>query len=151
MKVMLFSILPMLILLACSDKPEPGPVPIYYGQDICERCNMIISEKKFAAQYKTAEGAVLKFDDTGCMLHYLYGKKDNISDIYVMDYVSYTWTDAQSAHYVWSNQIMTPMGYGIAAVGDVSQARMLAEKENGVLLGGLERASEKALSVNNNK
>ena len=45
-------ILVIILLLAasCGNDDRKGPVDIHYGQDICERCKMIISEEKFSSQ-----------------------------------------------------------------------------------------------------
>ncbi len=133
----------LILLMSCSDKPESGPANIYYGEDICERCKMIVSEKDFASQYQLSSGQSVKFDDLGCMIHYADEEDNlNISSVYVMDYSSKEWIDGQDAYYIWSQNITTPMGHGILALKDSKKAKELAEKENGKYLGGLENASE---------
>ena len=49
--VMLF-----LTLAACGGGTDTTQPPeILYGQDVCDECDMIISEEKYAAAYWTAE------------------------------------------------------------------------------------------------
>lgn len=142
----------MLIILAfafsCKDNPGTGPREIYYGEDICERCKMIISEEAFSAQYILSGGQVRKFDDLGCMLLYTSegeGGEDEREDItayYVKDYTSGEWIDGGSAYYIWSQSIKTPMGHGIVAIKGEGAARELAERENGRYLGGFNEARE---------
>ncbi len=142
MKRKLAFLIVLVLAISCSDKPESGPVKIYYGEDICESCKMIISEKDFAAQYKLSTGKTVKFDDLGCMFHYMKGEdKAQISAVYVMDYDSKQWIDGESAYYVWTDNISTPMGHGVVALRGSQEAKELANKEKGKYLGSLKGAS----------
>lgn len=142
----LFFILPF--VFSCRDNQAPGPAEMYYGEDVCERCKMIISEEPYAAQYTLPGGASKKFDDLGCMIHYTSEgeggnkERDSITGYYVKDYLSSEWLDGRSAYYIWSGNIKTPMGHGIVALKDEQAARELAARENGQFLGGLKEASE---------
>ena len=110
---------------ACGDKPQTGPVEVHYGEDVCERCRMIISDQRFAAQYVTKKGEAKKFDDIGCLAAELKtdGGEDLASGIYVADFASGGWIDARKAHYLKSADIASPMGYGIAAFGSEEALR----------------------------
>jgi len=59
----------LLILPACSRKPETGPVPIRWDQETCARCGMAISDRHYAAEVRGGPEAdrtrVWKFDDIG--------------------------------------------------------------------------------------
>ncbi len=143
MKRKLAFLIVLVLAISCSDNPESGPVEIYYGEDICESCKMIISEKDFAAQYKLSTGKTVKFDDLGCMFHYMKGEdKAQISAVYVMDYDSKQWIDGESAYYVWTDNISTPMGHGVVAMRGSQEAKELANKEKGKYLGSLKGASD---------
>jgi copper chaperone NosL len=143
MKRKLAFLIILVLAISCSDNPESGPVEIYYGEDICESCKMIISEKDFAAQYKLSTGKTVKFDDLGCMFHYMKGEdKAQISAVYVMDYDSKQWVDGESAYYVWTDNISTPMGHGVVALRGSQEAKELANKEKGKYLGSLKGASD---------
>lgn len=143
MKRKLAFLIILVLAISCSDNPESGPVEIYYGEDICESCKMIISEKDFAAQYKLSTGKTVKFDDLGCMFHYMKGEdKAQISAVYVMDYDSKQWIDGESAYYVWTDNISTPMGHGVVAMRGSQEAKELANKEKGKYLGSLKGASD---------
>ncbi len=146
MKIKLALLIVFVLVFSCGDKPEGGPVKIYYGEDICERCKMIISEKDFAAQYQISGGKTVKFDDLGCMFHNMDGEeKAKIFAVYVMDYDSKEWIDGESAYYVWAENISTPMGHGIVALKDSQEAKELANKEKGKYLGGLKDTSDQVL------
>ncbi len=148
MKVKLALLIICILTISCGDKPKEGPAEIYYGEDICERCKMIISEKDFAAQYKLSNGKYVKFDDLGCLFYYMEEEKESISNIYVVDYGSKEWIDGQEAYYVWSEKITTPMGHGILAVKNAQDAQVLAREEKGKYLGGLKAASSWVLDNN---
>jgi len=151
MKRKLGVLIVLVLAISCGDNPESGPVKIYYGEDICERCKMIISEKDFAAQYKLSNGKTVKFDDLGCLIQYTHDtEKTSISEVYVMDYSSEGWIDGRKAYYIWTENINTPMGYGIISLKDGKEAKGLAEKEKGKSLGSLKAASEWVLGNNTN-
>ncbi len=121
-----------LSLFACGDgKPPAGPAEVHYGEDVCDRCKMIISDQRFAAQYRANTGQVKKFDDFGCMAAELGndGGKDEVGGIYVTDFTTSAWLDARKAHYLKSPDIASPMGYGIAAFG--TEAALKADPHNG--------------------
>jgi copper chaperone NosL len=146
----LFSLL--ILVLSCGDTREDGPSEIYYGEDICERCKMIISEKEFASQYRLSDGKNVKFDDIGCMIHFKDGEKpEHIESIYVMDYDSGEWIDAESGYFVWTENVNTPMGYGILSFNDKKIAQEVAARENGKYLGKLSAASELLKKNSKNK
>lgn len=152
MKINLALFIFLIFAISCSDKPESGPVEIYYGEDICERCKMIISEKDFAAQYQLSNGKTHKFDDIGCMIHYVDEHDNNISSVYVIDFDSLQWIDGKDAYFVWTDNIKTPMGYGIIAFKDSQEAKESVEKQKGKPLGSLKDASEWVLKdMNNNQ
>ena len=142
----------LILAISCGDTHEDGPTAIYYGEDICERCKMIISEKKFVAQYKSSDGKTVKFDDMGCMIHYMDGEKpEHIESIYVMDYDSGEWTDAEIGYFIWTETVNTPMGYGILSFDDKKIAKEVAARENGKYLGKLSAASELLLKNSKSK
>jgi copper chaperone NosL len=144
----LFSLL--ILVFSCGDTSEYGPSEIYYGEDICERCKMIISEKEFASQYKISDKKNVKFDDIGCMIHFMDEEKpEHIESIYVMDYDSGEWIDAESGYFVWTETVNTPMGYGILSFNDKKIAQEVAARENGKYLGKLSAASELLLNNSN--
>lgn len=106
------------MLAGCGE--EKGPVPIRYDRDVCEICNMIISDPRFAAEIRAPDGKVHKFDDIGDAIHWLHqqewfkaGKKPK--EFWVMNYRDgKTWLDARKAWYVPG--VISPMDYGFGAV-----------------------------------
>lgn len=125
MKYVLFLFVALSMFACGGDKPPAGPAEVHYGEDVCDRCKMIISDKRFAAQYAADSGQVKKFDDFGCMAAELGndGGKDAVGGIYVADFATGAWLDARKAHYLKSRDIASPMGYGIAAFGSVESLK----------------------------
>jgi len=111
-------------LSACGKAERPdGLVEIKWDRDTCARCNMAISDPRFAAQLRGGPKAQSwKFDDIGCVVFWLQ-KQDWGSDPAVRIWVSdsgdmhgATWLDARQAHYLGGR--LSPMGYNFAAVRD---------------------------------
>lgn len=117
-----------LLLAACGGggQATAEPPEILYGQDVCDQCNMIISEEKFAAAYWTADGEARRFDDLGEMLAYIGGNSEERASTWVHDLNSAAWLGAEEAWYVMNAGLTTPMGTGIVALGDEAAARALA-------------------------
>jgi copper chaperone NosL len=122
------------LLAACARAPaQPQPPEILYGQDLCEACGMIISEAQFAAASLTAGGQAHKFDDIGDMLAYHeQHPEEEVRAWFVHDYHTQAWLRGETAFYVRSPAIDSPMGHGLAA---------FAEKANAAAFAG-ERAAE---------
>lgn len=134
-----FLLIPAIILiLSCVNEEQHGPKEIYYGEETCERCRMIISEKLFASQYRTPDGITKYFDDLGCMLENFvenekYGYKK--LSIHVVDYNSGKWTDAETSYFVSSRSVKTPMNHGILAFQNIQAAERFIKDEEGKIIG----------------
>jgi copper chaperone NosL len=127
----------LLLLTGCAQgQAVIEPPTIYYGEDRCAECGMIISDPRFASSllYEISEGryASLLFDDIGDML--VYSEKHPQQKIvarYVHDYANEEWLDATQAYYVSSLEIHTPMGHGIAAHATQIAAQAMADELHG--------------------
>lgn len=113
---------------ACSRSsgwPE-GMVEIKWDRDTCARCNMVISDRRFAAQLRGGEkNLAFKFDDIGCFVFWLRDKVqqfpwmgDAATRMWVADAASRNdepvrWLDPRQAYYLGGR--MSPMGYNHAA------------------------------------
>lgn len=110
-------------LAAACSRPPPGPRPIKLGRDVCEHCNMIISELRFAAQtWDKARHRPVLFDEIGCAVAFAaYEDKLKQPDflIWAADAANpdpknpALWLDARTASY--KDGFRTPMDYGYAA------------------------------------
>ena len=114
----------LLIVSACSQPPDTGPVKVKWDRDICARCSMVLSDRHHSAQVRAHEipgkrSKVYLFDDIGCAVIWLQDKPwrdDPKTEIWVNDHRSGEWIDARSAHYLPGQ--VTPMEYGLGAQSD---------------------------------
>ena len=119
-KLFFISLLISLSFVACNKKNSNGLESIHWDRDICQRCKMVVSERKFASEIVNPKtGKAYKFDDIGCAVLWL--KEEHIpwaksAKIWVTDAKSGKWIDARSAKY--TDDSITPMAYGISAFSD---------------------------------
>ncbi|HAK61050.1 MAG TPA: hypothetical protein DCO77_11835 [Nitrospiraceae bacterium] len=101
----------------CKQEVDISARKMHWDRDMCERCKMAISGRKFAAQViNPKNGMCYKFDDIGCAI--LWFKEENIpweqeAAIWVTDSKTGEWIDARKAEYTTGS--ITPMDYGFAA------------------------------------
>lgn len=101
----------------CDSKIDLGPKNIHWDRDMCERCKMVLSDRKFSAQAINPDnGRKYVFDDIGCTI--LWFKENSIewkekAIIWVNDAKTGEWIDARKAFYDAMN--ITPMAYGFGA------------------------------------
>ncbi len=101
----------------CEKKDWRQPEKVHWDRDMCERCKMAISERKYAVDVVDPKRHKhYKFDDIGCAI--LWFKESHIpwadsAIIWVIDGKTGRWIDAKKAHY--STDKITPMGYGFTA------------------------------------
>ncbi len=106
----------LLVSMGCGKKDyTKEPAAMHWDRDMCERCKMAISERKFAVQAVDRKGRVYKFDDIGCLIlwQHLEHPEIKFAKIWIKDAKSGKWIDARSAKYVAG--LVTPMGYGFGA------------------------------------
>ena len=103
---------------ACSDDGSgmDKVSPVHWDRDMCERCKMVVSDRKNSVQVKDPRGKVYMFDDIGCAL--LWFKENKIpweekAKIFVTDAKTGEWLDARKAWYDTGN--VTPMDFGFSA------------------------------------
>ena len=105
-----------LALIACSGEVDLLATPdIAYGEVICEQCGMIISDEGQAAAYRMADGQLRIFDDLGDMVLYHRLNDEDVHVFWVHDYQTGEWIQASDAFFVATEDLITPMGHGIAA------------------------------------
>ncbi|ATB69104.1 nitrous oxide reductase accessory protein NosL [Sulfurospirillum diekertiae] len=107
----------MLLMLGCDTKIDLNPRKVHWDRDMCERCKMVLSDRKFSAQViNPSNGKDYLFDDIGCAI--LWFKENKIewkehAVIWVNDAKTGAWIDARKASYDVLN--VTPMAYGFGA------------------------------------
>lgn len=121
LKVLLKSLFVLSVLFfvsGCEDNETSQNVAeMHWDRDMCERCKMVISERKHAVQVRNEQdGHVYKFDDIGCAIFWF--KEENIAwkesaNIWITDVETGDWLNAKTAFY--EAETRTPMGYGFSA------------------------------------
>lgn len=132
-KFIVFLILTFLV--ACRSPVDLSEPPeIRYGEDTCTECGMIISEPRFAAAYYTVDGDARRFDDIGGMASYHAENQEDVAQFWVHDYDTEEWIIADQAFFVMSDQIHTPMDFGVVAISGQSRAQELASEFNTMVM-----------------
>lgn len=115
------------VLMGCRSATDVDTPPdIRYGEDVCDQCRMIISDKRFAAAYVTSQGETRRFDDIGDLVLYHRTHAEEVAVFWVHDYDSRAWLRAEQALFVTGPAIHTPMGHGIVAFDDQQRAAAMA-------------------------
>jgi copper chaperone NosL len=113
-----WSLLLLLAACACSAASLDKPAPIHWDRDTCERCDMAIGDRRFAAQIRYGK-EVHRFDDFGCALLWQAEHPNAIpTGFWVRDAAEDGWLEASAVHY--RKGYATPMGYGFGAVREPS-------------------------------
>ena len=74
----------LLFLIGChAGGPTDEAPEIAYGRDVCDACNMIIDEARFAASYVTTTGEVRKFESIEDMVSYHHDHEEAVHIFWV--------------------------------------------------------------------
>jgi len=107
----------LLIFLGCEKKIVTELHDVHWDRDMCERCAMVVSDRKHTVQViNPINGRSYMFDDIGCWV--LWVQEDQISwekeaIIWITDGNTGEWINARTAFYNTEN--ITPMAYGFMA------------------------------------
>ena len=117
----------LIAAVACGAAPN-GPPEIVLDRSVCEHCQMLVSELRFAAAYRPAGGGDMKvFDDLSCFAESLNNEADaEAADVWIRDYMAERWLEPSEVFVVRSAAIPTPMGGGMVAVRGAGAAERLA-------------------------
>jgi copper chaperone NosL len=125
-----------LSLSACGGEvATDGPPEINFGRDICIECGMVIDDPRFAASYRLDDGTEKAFDDLGGLI--IEGRESgelDVAKVWVSDFDQEVFIDAESAHYVPTLGVASPMGHGILAFADMDRATKVAEDLGGEVI-----------------
>jgi nitrous oxide reductase accessory protein NosL len=106
-----------LFIVGCEKKEVGGVAKVHWDRDMCERCKMAISERKFAFEIINPKNdKSYKFDDIGCGILWLDEEKIPWKDsaiFWITDAKDGHWINARTAYY--TDESITPMAYGLAA------------------------------------
>jgi len=107
----------LLILSGCNSRERGEYAKVHWDRDMCERCKMVLSDRKFATQIVNPQNnRVYYFDDIGCAILWL--DEENIkwrdmAKIWVVGVKSGEWINAKEA--LFTDDLITPMAYGLGA------------------------------------
>ncbi|PAQ15552.1 nitrous oxide reduction protein [Bacillaceae bacterium SAOS 7] len=119
-----------MLLTACGKEQTYEPVEINPDIDVCDVCNMSITEPQYATEVILKDGSVETFDDIGCMVEYLHEQDEkDIGEKYVRDALSGDWVKLNEATFVYNKDYWTPMAYGVVSFSDQSSAEKYMKKE----------------------
>ncbi len=113
----------VLLLTAACDR---GPQEIRIGQQECDHCRMMISQEPFATQLITQQGRQYVFDAIECMAVFVdsgEGRELDIHSLWVPDFHNpENWIAAESAWYLQSDGLRSPMALNFSAYADEAGA-----------------------------
>lgn len=124
----------LVIFLAACTRPAGGPPQVRFGQDVCARCGMIISEPRFASGYRKPDGETVAYDDLGEFWKALQADPSLGKIAYVSDFNQQGWLPAQDCVYVLTPGFATPMGSGMVAFREPKAAQAFADSHPGAEL-----------------
>jgi len=117
-----------------TSQGKPEPFQVLYGVETCAECGMLVTSRASGAQMTTVREKAV-FCDVGCLLLYLQRaypgvERDGVRAMYVPDWESLEWVEAERAWWVTTN-LSTPMGWGVVTTRDRSLAERLAREHGG--------------------
>jgi len=105
------------IVNGCNSKPKGSVGKMHWDRDMCERCKMAISERKYAVEaIDIKNNKTYRFDDIGCTVLWMSENKipiDSNIKLWITDAKTGKWIDAKSA--IYTDDSITPMAYGFAS------------------------------------
>lgn len=123
------SLVSFLFFTSCNIQPQK----IEFGKDACHFCRMNIVDQQHAAQLVTAKGKAFKYDAIECLINNLEElEPDQIGLLLVSDYNNPgVLIDANSATYIISKNIPSPMGAYLSSVSTKEEALELQRNKEG--------------------
>ncbi|RNI24124.1 nitrous oxide reductase accessory protein NosL [Rufibacter latericius] len=124
----------VLLLTACSTEPKPVP----YGNANCTHCSMTITDVRYGAELVNDKGKPSFFDAVECLAAYVNRKPEEgrkASFLMVTDFSNPTeLIPVNSAHFVRSAALPSPMGMNLLAVSTQEAARKIQQEQGAELL-----------------
>jgi len=129
--ITIVSLLSIVLFTSCNIQPQK----IEYGKDACHFCRMNIVDKQHSAELVSNKGKAYKFDATECLINYLEEIDATEMELFlVADYNNPgTLIDANTAAFIISKNIPSPMGEFLSAVSTKDEALDLQEAKGGTV------------------
>lgn len=126
-----------LLMVSCSAAPD-GPPEIVVDRTACSHCGMLISETIYAAAYEAPGAEARVFDDIGCLLDAARKETSTGLRFWFHDASDGRWISGDTAVFVASPAIPTPMSGGILAYGDAAAAAQAGKTHRGEIVRSLQ-------------
>lgn len=111
------------------------PRAIAWGREPCGHCHMTLADPRFAAESLTRTGKALVFDDVACLAAWLGETRTVVASSWVANFAAPgEWLRADTAVYLQSDTLRTPMASGLAALAPGRQADSVRSMLGGRLL-----------------
>lgn len=130
----IYLLLPVLMIACQSANVLETPPEIIYGQDVCTECSMIINDPRFAAAYVTTDEQIRLFDDIGDMLAYDARNQETVHIYWVHDFNTEAWINASTATLIMHSELISPMGWGLAAFQTAEDAAAYRTAHGGLTM-----------------
>lgn len=116
----------LLLFSGCNKQATDTPPVVRLGDSVCEECNMIISDERWATAtiVEGPRGAEPRlFDDFNCQVNYEIANPDlTILGRWSHSHTTRKWIRTGDAHFLMSPGLRTPMASSIAAFASESEA-----------------------------
>ena len=127
-----------ILLLLATAIPACSPIrprAIAWGRESCSHCHMTLADPRFAAESLTRTGKAVVFDDVGCLAAWVAENRAVVASSWVANFAAPDqWLRADSAVYLRSDTLRTPMASGLAALTPGPQADSVRAALGGTLL-----------------
>ena len=124
-----------MLAVACGARSATPP-EIVVDRTACHHCGMLISERRYAAAVRSAEGDRL-FDDIGCLINALKGRAPDGEALWFNDASSGEWITGTPV-FVSSPAFRTPMSGGVLAYRTQAAAEQAAAQHQGGVIRSIE-------------
>lgn len=110
---------PLAALSACDPESAGGPPEVRLGDSVCQQCNMIISDDRWATATiiegpRGPEPRV--FDDFNCQVNYENERPDAVVVArWAHDFDTREWIRTENSRFLMSPALRSPMGSKVAA------------------------------------
>ncbi|GAB5537260.1 MAG: hypothetical protein Rubg2KO_35090 [Rubricoccaceae bacterium] len=113
--------LSLLVALVLVAGCQPEPRAIRYGEDVGAHCKMTVSDARFGSELLTTTGKVHVFDAVECLANYVLAHDELADQTHSLWVTAYDapgeLISLDSAFFIHSPEVQSPMGGGLAAFG----------------------------------
>ncbi len=128
----------LMLISGCDQQTADGPPAIRLGDSVCDQCNMIISDERWATAtiIEGQRGPEPRlFDDFNCQVNHENEHPEfTILARWSHDHATLEWLHTEDSHFLLSPSLRAPMGSNIAAFSSQSAAETANAEQAGEVL-----------------